>query len=101
MKTWSRLSVLMGVISNQAEPLGPSRGLVKIATTGPRIVLEAWQVTGTVHGGVNEEAQKNKGCPENGNSRSHITRLNSSCWLVAKELQTIERHTQARRASKP
>lgn len=56
MKAWSRLNVLMGVISNQAEPLGPSRGLMKIAATGPRIVSEAWQVTGTVHGGVNEEA---------------------------------------------
>lgn len=56
MKAWSRLNVPMGVISNQAEPLGPSRGLMKIAATGPRIVSEAWQVTGTVHGGVNEEA---------------------------------------------
>ena len=29
-----------------------------IAAAGPRIVLEAWQVTGTVHRGVNAEAEE-------------------------------------------
>jgi len=90
MKTWARLSVPMSVFNQ----IGAVKGLVKFAAVGPRIVSEAWQVTGTVYsGGVNEEAQRNKGWPENGYSKTYITRLSSSCcWLVAKELQTIERH---------